>query len=90
MVYPGQQGTYTITRVPDAPQQQQTGAAPQQVATLAPANASPAPAPVPSMAPSTAPQDDNLNQVESAWPKLSESDKALLAQTAKRLAAQKP
>jgi hypothetical protein len=32
--------------------------------------------------------DENLSQVEAVWPKLSDSDKALLVETAKHLAAQ--
>lgn len=86
-VYPGQQGQYTVQHVPEtpsAPEQSSPAPAPSGVqgsaATLAPA---PTPVAIPTTA---APVDDNLSQVEAAWPKLSDSDKALLAATAKRLA----
>jgi hypothetical protein len=49
--------------------------------------APPAPAPAPVAA--TMPADENLSQVEAVWPKLNDSDKALLAETAKHLAAQR-
>ena len=46
-----------------------------------------APAPAPMAA--TMPTDENLSQVETLWPKLSDSDKALMVETAKHLAAQR-
>jgi hypothetical protein len=72
-VYPGQQGQYQLERVPEAPRPEDSSAQVQAEA----ARQAPAPA------------DENLNQVEAIWPKLSDSDKALLVETAKHLAAQK-
>jgi hypothetical protein len=101
-ITPGQQGQYTLQRVPDSPRPSDSSAqvqaeaqtpppaAPVQPAPAqgAPANA-PAPAPMAAAPPSTGPTDENFNQVQAMWPKLSDSDKALLAETAKHLAAQK-
>ena len=85
-VYPGQQGQYSLQRVPE-PAQPAPAAAPAE---QAPASQAPAPAPISAApTPPPTPVDENLSQVEAIWPKLSDSDKALLAETAKHLAAQR-
>jgi hypothetical protein len=88
LVYPGQQGQYSVQHVPEtapapAPNQGVQSAVPAPSAVQgSAAGAEP-------MAPTTAPMDENLSEVEANWSKLSDSDKALLAATAKRLAGGK-
>jgi len=88
-VYPGQQGQYTVQHVPETPRPADSSALVQTEAQAPPPAVSGGPAPAAAPMPSTAPIDDNLSQVEAVWPKLSESDKALLVQTAKHLAGQR-
>jgi hypothetical protein len=94
-VYPGQEGQYTLKHVPETPPAPVQNETVQSSPAAAPApsgvqGSAAAPAPVATepmaAAPTTGPVDDNLNQVETNWSKLSDSDKALLAATAKRLA----
>jgi hypothetical protein len=95
-VYPGEEGQYVLKTVPNPAPTATPNAATPNAATpnaAAPTAATPSVSPAETTsvkpAPTTAPMDANLNQVETIWPKLSDSDKALLVETAKHLAAQR-